>query len=87
MPFDQFQKSFLFRIAEELDRDSSLYEVRSSNRGCGVLIIVECHAALAAPPSRDEMPMVFQSFGSAYTIASCRTSSSDDDPGHHELIS
>jgi hypothetical protein len=49
MPFDQFQKSFLIRIAKELDCESSLYEVPSSDRAVGVPIIVECQAAFAAP--------------------------------------
>ena len=78
---------FLFRIAKELDRESSLYAMPGSDRAVGVSIIVECQAAFAAPSERDEMSLVFPSFGSAYTSASHRTFSSDDDPGHHELIS
>jgi hypothetical protein len=49
MPFDQFQKNFLFRIAKELDPESSLYEVPGSDRAVGVPVIVECQAAFAAP--------------------------------------
>jgi hypothetical protein len=52
MPFDQFQKSFLFSIAKELDRESSLYEVPSSDRAVGVPIIVECQAV--ATPSKTQ---------------------------------
>jgi hypothetical protein len=56
MPFDQSQKSFLFRIAEELDRESSLYEVPSSDRAVGVSMWNE-RLPLLPPPKRDEIPL------------------------------
>jgi hypothetical protein len=48
---------FLFLIAKELDRESSLYEMPSSDRAVGVSIIVDCQAAFAAPSERDEMSL------------------------------
>jgi hypothetical protein len=77
MPFDQFQKGFLFRIAEELDRESFLYEVLSSNRGLSECpLLWNARPPLLPPPKKATKCPVYSN---AYTIASCRTSSSDDE--------
>ena len=75
-------------LQQDLDSDrSSLYGVLSGDRAVGVPIVVECQAAFAALRKATKFRWLFQSFGYAYTSASCRTFSGDDDPGHHELIS
>jgi hypothetical protein len=56
MPFDQFQKSFLFSIAKELDLESSLYEVPSSDRLSECLLLWNARLLLP-PPKRDEMSL------------------------------
>ena len=80
------ERIFFCRISEDRDSNrSSLYEVPSSDSAVGVPIIVECQAAFAA---RRNSAGYFQSFGYAYTSASCRTSTRDDDPGlGHEIVS
>ena len=51
---------FLFRIAKELDRESSLYAMPGSDRAVGVSIIVECQAALLPPPNATKCPWYSQ---------------------------
>jgi hypothetical protein len=81
------RKDFFCRISEDRDSNkSSLYEVPSSDSAVGVPIIVGCQAAFAA--LRNSTGYFPKSFGYAYTSASCRTSTRDDDPGlGHEIVS
>jgi hypothetical protein len=52
-------ESFLFRIAKELDCESSLYEMPSSHRAVGVLPGCLCCPA----PKRDEMSLTIPKLG------------------------
>ena len=82
MPSIHFRKDFFCRIAEDLDSDrSSLYEVPSSDRAVGVPIIVKSRLPVLPSETRRNSAGYSKALAIAYTSASCRTSSSDDDPG------